>query len=186
MVKLVVGLGNPGKEYAKTRHNVGWMVLDKVANQFEEPFSKEKFKGVIAEIQSPHGKVILLKPLTYMNRSGESVAEAVKFYKLNPEEILVISDDLDMPVGKVRMRKEGKHGGHRGLMSIEEKLGSSRFPRIKIGIGRPERKEMVANYVLQPFSKEQLPIIEMAIDEATRWVTEIIDGKPIEAKTCSF
>ena len=186
MIKLIVGLGNPGEEYAFTRHNIGWIVLDKVAEHFGEPFSREKFKGVVSEILTPEGKVTLLKPLTYMNRSGESVAEAARFYKLKPEEILVVSDDLDMSVGKVRMRKEGKHGGHRGLMSIEENLGSNRFPRIKIGIGRPERKEMVADYVLQPFSSEQLPIIEMAVDEATKWIIEIIEGKPVEAKTCSF
>ncbi|WP_457570348.1 aminoacyl-tRNA hydrolase [Desulfurobacterium sp.] len=186
MIKLIVGLGNPGKEYALTRHNVGWWVLDKVARKFNEEFSREKFKGIVAEIPGRDGKVTLLKPLTYMNRSGESVIEAVKFYKLKPEEILVISDDLDMPVGKIRMRLKGKHGGHRGLMSIEKHLGTDEFPRLKIGIGRPARKEEVVNYVLQPFTDEQLTVIEQAVEKAADWTAEIIDGKPVEAKSASF
>ncbi len=185
MIKLVVGLGNPGKEYAGSRHNIGWMVLDKVAENSGTLFSREKFKGIITQVQSQEKNIILLKPLTFMNRSGESVAEAARFFKLKPEEILVISDDLDMPVGKLRIRKEGKHGGHRGLMSIEEKLGSDKFPRLKIGIGRPERKEMVANYVLQPFSQEQIALIKEAIEEATKVTEEIIEGQHIEVKTIS-
>ncbi|WP_022847265.1 MULTISPECIES: aminoacyl-tRNA hydrolase [unclassified Desulfurobacterium] len=186
MIRLIVGLGNPGKEYALTRHNIGWWVLDRVAERFNEEFSREKFKGIVAEIPGTHGKVTLLKPLTFMNRSGESVIEAAKFYKLKPEEILVVSDDLDMPVGKVRMRLKGKHGGHRGLMSIEKHLGTDNFPRLKIGIGRPARKEEVVNYVLQPFTEEQLPVTEQAVEKAADWIAEIIEGKPAEAKSASF
>ncbi|WP_457568605.1 aminoacyl-tRNA hydrolase [Desulfurobacterium sp.] len=186
MVKLIVGLGNPGKEYALTRHNVGWWVLDRIAERFNETFSREKFKGIVAEVQGRCGKVILLKPLTFMNRSGESVAEAAKFYKLKPEQILVVSDDLDMVPGKIRLRPSGRHGGHRGLMSIEKHLGTGSFPRLKIGIGRPETKEQVASYVLQPFTKEQLPLIERAVEKAAEWTVEIIDGNPVESKSASF
>jgi PTH1 family peptidyl-tRNA hydrolase len=186
MVKLFVGLGNPGREYENTRHNVGWMVLDHFAEEFGIDFSKEKFKGKIAELRSGNGgKIFLLKPLTYMNLSGESVGEITRFYKIKPEEILVIYDDLDLPLGKLRLRLKGSSGGHRGVASIEQHLGSRNFPRLRVGIGRPERKEEVVNYVLSPFREEELKALKKIIERAVTCLKEILRKGGIDNKIMS-
>jgi PTH1 family peptidyl-tRNA hydrolase len=124
MVKLVVGLGNPGKEYEKTRHNVGWWVLDEVSKELGISFSREKFNSLYGETKLNGEKVFFLKPLTYMNRSGESVSRFARFFKIEPKDILVIYDDLDLPLGKVRLRLKGSSGGHRGVQSVIESLGT--------------------------------------------------------------
>ncbi|WP_456455464.1 aminoacyl-tRNA hydrolase [Thermovibrio sp.] len=185
MVKLIVGLGNPGREYEKTRHNVGWWVIDRVCRELNVELSREKFKGLYGELPTSRGKVILLKPLTYMNRSGESVKGFVKFFKLEPQQVLVIYDDLDLPLGKIRLRKRGSSGGHRGLKSVIEELGTDQFPRLRIGIGRPERKEEVVNFVLSPFKEKELPIIEEAVEKATKCVLEIAERGEIEENLIS-
>jgi PTH1 family peptidyl-tRNA hydrolase len=174
MVKLVVGLGNPGKEYEKTRHNVGWWVLDEVSKELGISFSREKFNSLYGETKLNGEKVFFLKPLTYMNRSGESVSRFARFFKIEPKDILVIYDDLDLPLGKVRLRLKGSSGGHRGVQSVIESLGTQEFPRIRVGIGRPERKEEVVDYVLSPFKEEELPLIEEAVKRAASCVLEIL------------
>jgi len=174
MIKLVVGLGNPGRKYEKTRHNVGWMVLDRVCRFLGCSSFKEKFKGLIGEWRGEK-RVFFLKPLTYMNNSGESVKEAVNFYKLEPSEVLVIYDDLDLPLGRIRVRSKGSSGGHKGVKSIEECLGTNEFPRLRVGIGRPERKEEVVNYVLSPFSKEEEPLLEEVLERAASCVCRIVE-----------
>ncbi len=185
MVKLVVGLGNPGREYEKTRHNVGWWVLDRISEELNSPISREKFNGLYSEVRAGSHKVILLKPLTYMNRSGESVSQFVRFFKLKPEEVLVIYDDLDLPLGKLRLRLRGSSGGHRGLQSVIDSLGTCNFPRLRIGIGRPERKEEVVDYVLSPFKDEELPTVEDAVSRAASCVIEILKKGEIDQKIVS-
>jgi PTH1 family peptidyl-tRNA hydrolase len=174
MIKLVVGLGNPGKEYEKTRHNIGWWVIDRLSEKFGFSLSREKFKGIYGEKFFNGNKVFFLKPLTYMNRSGESVGEFVKFFKIQPSEILVVYDDLDLPPGKLRLRLRGSSGGHKGMQSVIEKLGTSEFPRLRVGIGRPATKEEVVDYVLSPFSREEEETIRKAVEKAADCIEEIL------------
>ena len=185
MIKLIVGLGNPGREYENTRHNVGWMVLDHLTEELGIDFSKEKFKGKIAELRADDRKIFLLKPLTYMNLSGESVGEIARFYKIKPEEILIIYDDLDLPLGKLRLRLKGSSGGHRGVASVEQHLRSRNFPRLRVGIGRPERKEEVVNYVLSPFRKEEIETLKESIEKAVNCLKEILQKGEIDNKIMS-
>lgn len=175
-MKLIIGLGNPGKQYEKTRHNAGFMVIDELAESLEISLSQLKFKGMLGEGRSGAEKVILLKPLTYMNLSGESMIQALQFYKLQPEDILVIYDDLDTPVGDLRLRMKGSAGGHNGIKSIVQHLGTEEFNRIRIGIGRPQQGKKVVDYVLEPFFKEEEERIKAAVkksaDAARAWLTE--------------
>jgi PTH1 family peptidyl-tRNA hydrolase len=177
MIKLVVGLGNPGKEYERTRHNVGWMVIDRVKEKVRAEDYERRFKGFLTYV--PNSQVILLKPATFMNNSGESVKEVASHYKIRPEEILLIYDDLDLPVGKLRLRLRGSSGGHKGVLSVEKSLGSNNFPRLRIGIGRPKRKEEVVDYVLSPFGEDEAEVIETAISKAVDCVVEIIKRQNI-------
>lgn len=186
MIRLVVGLGNPGRKYAKTKHNVGWMILDRLAEDLGVSVSKDKFKGLVGELQTNDGKkVFLLKPLTYMNLSGESVGYIARFYTLKPEEILVISDDLDLPLGKVRIRLRGSSGGHKGIDSVERHLKSQNFPRLRVGIGRPERKEDVVNYVLSPFNDGEIEVIRNAVATAVNCLKAILQKGEIDNKIMS-
>jgi len=186
MIKLFAGLGNPGREYGNTRHNVGWMVLDRLAEELGIDFSKEKFKGKVAELRADDGrKIFLLKPLTYMNLSGESVGEITRFYKIKPEEILVIYDDLDLPLGKLRLRLKGSSGGHRGVASVEQHLRNRNFPRLRVGIGRPEGKEEVVNYVLSPFREEEIETLKETIEKAVNCLKEILQKGGIDNKIMS-
>jgi len=182
MLRLVVGLGNPGKEYERTRHNVGWWVLDEVARELGFDFSREKFKALYGEYSTPKGKVIFLKPLTYMNRSGEAVGQFYRFFKLQPSELIVIYDDLDLPLGNVRLRLKGSSGGHRGVESVINSLGTKEFPRLRIGIGRPKRKEEVADFVLSPFKEDELPAVEKAVKRAANCLIEAIRKGEIDQK----
>jgi PTH1 family peptidyl-tRNA hydrolase len=185
MVRLVVGLGNPGKEYEATRHNVGWQVLDRVAKELSFTFSRAKFNAVYGEFLSEHGKVLFLKPTTYMNRSGESVAQFVKFFKVKPSDVLLVYDDLDLPLGAVRLRLKGSSGGHRGVESVIKALGTKDFPRLRVGIGRPERKEDVVNYVLSPFKREELSTLEPALKKAADCIVEIVKRGKVDQKLIS-
>jgi PTH1 family peptidyl-tRNA hydrolase len=183
MIKLVVGLGNPGKEYADTRHNAGWMVIDRIAEKLGNLAFKDRFKGFFADWRSKSGeKIFFLKPLTYMNRSGDSVIEVVRFFKLKPSEVLVIYDDLDLPLGKLRIRLKGSSGGHRGVKSVEEHLKTEEFPRMRIGIGRPSSKEEVVNYVLSPFRKEEKAVIDETLEKAADCVLKILEEGEITNK----
>ena len=184
MVKLVVGLGNPGREYKKTRHNVGWWVLDEVSQRLGFFFDREKFEGIYGETRINDQKVLFLKPLTYMNRSGESVSRFVRFFKLDPQDVLLVYDDLDLPLGKVRFRIKGSSAGHRGVQSVIEALGSQEIPRVRIGIGRPASREEVVDYVLSPFKEEELPVIEEAVRKAADCV-ELLLSEGISRKITS-
>ncbi len=178
---LVAGLGNPGKQYEMTRHNIGFEVIDYMADQYGVSVKKLKFKGLYAEVNISGEKVILLKPQTYMNLSGESIREFASFYKIPTENIIVINDDIYLDSGTVRIRKSGSAGGHNGLKSIIYQLCSDAFPRIRLGVNTPNRKEAdLADFVLARFSKEEIPLLEDAIIRAKKAVEEIV-SKNIES-----
>ena len=162
-MKLVVGLGNKGKEYENTRHNMGFMLVDRYLQykNITDKF-KEKFNAMYIETTINNEKVIFIKPMTYMNNSGIAVRSFVDFYKLNSEDILVISDDLDLDLGKFRLRRNGSSGGHNGLKSIISHLGTDNFKRLRIGISND--KDDVINYVLSKFSKKELNEIDTMFD----------------------
>ncbi len=168
---LIVGLGNPGKKYDLSRHNLGQMVLFAFAKKHSLTFKKEgDLKGKIAKGSWKSGKVFLLFPTTYMNLSGQAVRKTMSFYKIPAEEVLILSDDAALPFGTLRYRKKGSAGGHNGLKSIEESLGSQEYQRLKLGIGEPE-VGYLEDYVLAPFTKEE----QEKIPEITTQVVEFID-----------
>lgn len=136
-MKIIVGLGNPGNEYAKTRHNVGFMLVDALAEHLNINLWKDKFNAQIAEGRIGTEKILLVKPQTYMNNSGEAVGPLMRWYKVTPEDIIVAHDDMDIPAGTIRIRKKGSSGGHNGIKSLIAHLGSENFPRVRLGVGRP-------------------------------------------------
>ena len=158
-MKLIVGLGNPGKEYEKTRHNIGFIFIDALAKKLNISIDKEKFSGLYTTTIINGEKVVLLKPLSYMNLSGEVVIRFKEFYKIDIKDILVISDDLDMEFGKIRLRQNGSSGGHNGLKNIELHLHSSEYKRLKIGISNNKMID-TKDYVLGKFSEQEREIIE--------------------------
>jgi PTH1 family peptidyl-tRNA hydrolase len=169
---LIVGLGNPGKEYEDTRHNVGFRVVDGIAKEYNIQINRQKFKGTYGEGIINGEKIMLLKPVTYMNLSGQSVREVVDFYNLKNHEILVIYDDISLEVGKLRIREKGSAGGHNGIKSIIEHLGSDVFSRIKIGVGQPDTD--LVKHVLGKFTKEEKAVLDESIEAATKATAEII------------
>jgi PTH1 family peptidyl-tRNA hydrolase len=174
-MKIIVGLGNPGAKYGKTRHNVGFMVIDRFARKYDMVCSQKRFQALFCKGCIGKEETILLKPLTYMNLSGAAVKEAAGMYKCELNDILVVCDDLDLPLGKIRIRRNGGCGGHRGLESVKEHLGSSGFSRLRIGIGRPVFGDP-ADYVLSEFSKEEEVVIMDALegvcDALSTWVLD--------------
>lgn len=163
---LIAGLGNPGKQYENNRHNIGFLAIERLAEMRNaSPWSK-KFSGELCEAREAP-RLYLLKPMTYMNLSGESVAAAARFYKLPPENLIVLYDDLDLPVGKMRARRGGGNGGHNGLKSIDAHLGKD-YWRVRIGIGRPEHKDDVTHYVLGDFSKAEWEVQSKMLDAITQ------------------
>ena len=174
-MKLIVGLGNPGKEYAGTRHNCGFMVIDRLASKLNVDVDQNKFKGLYAKVKYHGEDIILLKPQTYMNLSGESVNAVMNFFKIDKEDLLVIYDDLDMPVGKLRLRKTGSSGGHNGIKNIIAHLNSQDFKRIRVGIDRHKYMN-VADYVLSRFSKVESEAIEQGIENAANAVLDYLDN----------
>jgi peptidyl-tRNA hydrolase, PTH1 family len=152
---LVAGLGNPGPEHVRDRHNVGWMVADELARRHSGSF-RSKFSGRLAETRFGDARVAVLRPETYMNESGRSIAAAARFFKVAPEHVVVVHDDVDLPVGRIQARLGGGLAGHNGLRSISQALGTPEFQRVRIGVGRPERGDPrpVADYVLSPFAPE--------------------------------
>ena len=174
-MKLIVGLGNPGKEYAGTRHNCGFMVIDRLASKLNVDVDQNKFKGLYAKVKYHGEDVILLKPQTYMNLSGESVNAVMNFFKIDKDDLLVIYDDLDMPVGKLRLRKTGSAGGHNGIKNIIAHLNSQDFKRIRVGIDRHKYMN-VADYVLSRFSKVESEAIEQGIENAANAVLDYLDN----------
>lgn len=162
MNRLIVALGNPGNQYANTRHNVAWMVFDHYEKSKNLNW-KSKFKGELADISDASSKIYFLKPQTFMNLSGESVLEAMQFFKIDKENVMVLHDELDMPYGTIAFKKGGGHAGHNGLRSIGECTGNLDFLRLRIGIGRPD-KGSVSNWVLSPFSMDEKAILERYLD----------------------
>ncbi|SCG84234.1 peptidyl-tRNA hydrolase, PTH1 family [Proteiniborus sp. DW1] len=170
----VIGLGNPGTKYKGTRHNVGFDTIDCLAQRNNTKITKIKFKSLYGETQIGNEKVLLVKPQTYMNRSGESVLEISKFYKLPIENIIVIVDDVDIKFGSLRIRAKGSAGTHNGLKSIIYLLQSENFPRVKIGVGKPNEHQDLADFVLSGFSKEHRVIIDNTVEQAAKAVEKII------------
>ncbi|MGL5089061.1 MAG: aminoacyl-tRNA hydrolase [Cetobacterium sp.] len=159
-MKLIVGLGNPGREYERTRHNVGFDIVDEFAQKNGFNQFKDKFQGLITEKTINGEKVILLKPQTYMNLSGNSIIQVIKFYKIDPAaELVVVYDDMDLPLGKTRVKINGSAGGHNGIKSIISHLGSN-FIRVKCGIGKAENKDKNINFVLGKFTKEESELVD--------------------------
>ena len=164
---MIVGLGNPGQQYASTRHNTGFMTLDLLAQRLQVKVSKERFQALTAQAVYEGQKLLLVKPQTYMNASGLSVEPAAHYYKLPPERILVLFDDISLPVGKLRIRKNGSAGGHNGLKSLISSLGSDQFPRVKIGVGaKPHPDYDLADWVLSTVSKTEWPDYQDAMEHA--------------------
>ena len=154
---IVVGLGNPDKKYRNTRHNTGFIAVEFIADELGSEISKKKFDSLISEVEINGEKVLLMKPQTYMNLSGVAVQKAASFYKIPPENVIVIFDDISLDVGKMRIRRKGSHGGHNGIRNIIDYLNSDNFPRIKIGIGeRPNPKYDLADWVLSTFKEDEL------------------------------
>lgn len=171
---LIVGLGNPGREYEMTRHNIGFSAIDYIADKYGCRVKKLKFKALYGEASIGGEKVFLIKPQTYMNLSGDSVIEFVRFYKIPVENIIVISDDIALAAGRIRVRAKGSAGGHNGLKSIIYQLSSDSFPRIRIGVGDKGEGRDLAAHVLGRFPKEQIPIMETAIKNTCAAAEEII------------
>lgn len=175
-LKMVVGLGNPGREYQPTRHNVGFFLLDALAKDLDADW-RESSQELVAETRIDGEKILLVKPQTFMNLSGESVGNLVRFYKIPLENLIVAHDDMDLPVGKIRLRPKGSGGGHHGIESIIACVGSSEFPRVRIGVGRPHENWSVIAHVLAPFSSEERNLIDTAIEDLLPAVRCIItDG----------
>ena len=175
-------LGNPGREYDGTRHNAGFMTADRIAADRHISVTRLKFKGIYGELEYAGQKIILLKPQTFMNASGESAREALAWFKLPPERLIVVCDDLELPCGKIRVRAKGSAGGHNGLKSIIYQLGTDMFPRVKIGIGRPQTPEYpVVDYVLGHFTAEERPLIDAAVRHAAEAALEITASSPEQA-----
>ena len=173
---LVVGLGNPGAKYESTRHNMGFLVVDKLAQNEKLKFNKLRFKAWTATWEVGGEKVLLMKPQTYMNLSGEAVGQAARFYKIPADHVLVISDDIALPAGKLRIRAGGSAGGHNGLKNIIQHLGTDRFPRIKVGVGSPQQAEHdIADWVTgKPMGEDQKVIIG-ALDKAVAAIPVLIE-----------
>lgn len=165
-MKLVVGLGNPGRKYVGTRHNVGWQVIAELARRHSASRPREKFHGEAAEAQIAGQQVQLLCPLTYMNKSGDSVAPAMEFYKLDLSDLLVICDDISLPLAKLRFRTKGSAGGQKGLKDILQRLGADEVPRLRIGIGAPPPGWDAADYVLAKFTPDEIAPIEESVSRA--------------------
>lgn len=179
---IVCGLGNPGTQYENTRHNAGFMAVDTIAEQLHADVKKLKFKSLTADVMLGGVRCLLMKPTTFMNNSGEAVIEALNFYKLSPERLIVIYDDISMDVGRTRIRRKGSDGGHNGIKSIILQTNSDNFPRIKIGVGaKPHPDYNLADWVLSPFLKEQGEALETALSNSAKAAELMVQGKTDEA-----
>ncbi len=175
---MVVGLGNPGRDYEFTRHNAGFLTLDHIAVEENVEIKKLKYKALIGDTVISGHRCFLVKPQTFMNNSGESVREISQFYKIPPERIIVIFDDISLPCGKLRIRRKGTDGGHNGIKSIIYHLNSDNFPRIKVGVGaKPHPDYNLADWVLSTFKKDEMEELKKAIAKATEVLPYILDGE---------
>ena len=183
---IIVGLGNPGEQYCSTRHNVGFFIVDELARRWNSTILLEKWHALYVSLSVGEEKVHLVKPVTFMNRSGGAVVHFLRFYKVNPDQLLVIHDDLDMAPGRVKLVKGGGTGGHNGIKSLVEALGTKDFYRLKIGIGRPGNGTIhpdfpVDKYVLSNFSKEDFDILQSRYDDFEDGIRLFLQGSPAKA-----
>ena len=175
---IIVGLGNPSKEYENTRHNIGFDVVDYIIDKHDIPYSGTKHRAMYGSGLINGTKVVVAKPLTYMNLSGEAVRSLVDFYKIEPsEELIIIYDDVSLEPGKLRIRKKGSAGGHNGIKSIIEHLGTKEFMRIRIGVGEKPKGWDLAKYVLGRFSKAERKLVDEAVDKSSKALTMILNGE---------
>ncbi|WP_239364783.1 aminoacyl-tRNA hydrolase [Snodgrassella communis] len=176
-LRLIVGLGNPGSEYEHTRHNIGFDFIDELAKLWKTSLKEEKkFFGQVARVNLNEGEVWLLKPLTFMNKSGTAVQALAKFYKILPEEILIIHDELNIPCGQVRFKKGGSNGGHNGLKDIQAWLGTAEFYRLRLGIGHPGDKNLVIHYVLHKPQAQEQSLITEAMQKSLAAIPQMLTG----------
>ena len=181
-IKMMVGLGNPGSEYEQTRHNAGFWFIDELAWQYKATLKEEKkFFGLVARISISGSDLWLLKPSTFMNRSGQAVAALAQFYKIKPEEILVVHDELDIPCGRIKFKLGGGNGGHNGLKDIQARLGTPDFYRLRLGIDHPGDRNLVVGYVLNKPSPEHRQQIDEAINKSLKAVPILLAGEWEEA-----
>ena len=174
---IVVGLGNPEKEYERTRHNAGFMAIDNIASRLGVKTDRAKFRALVGEAVIADKRVLLMKPQTSMNLSGNAVIEAVNFYKLPPENVIVLSDDITLDVGRLRVRRKGTHGGHNGLRSIEARLSSQEYQRIKIGIGaKPHPDYDLVNWVLGNFTSDDMATLNESFDKLYLGLSKMLSG----------
>lgn len=185
-MKLIIGLGNPGDKYRKTKHNAGFMVVDQLAKSLGLTFSQTKFKSLYAEGRIGTEKVIIVKPQTFMNLSGEAVQPWMDFYKLDLEDLVIIYDDLDLEAGNIRLRLKGGSGGHNGIKSLIQHLGGPDFNRIRVGIGQPYPKQTVVSHVLSQFAKEDEAAIAEAIHESVDAIQYWANGHTFEETMSQF
>lgn len=171
---LIAGLGNPGREYQFNRHNVGFMVVDALAKKLGVRFTRLESKSLVTKSEYQGQKLILAKPQTYMNLSGQSISSLIRFYKINPSNMLIVYDELDLPFGVIRLRPKGGSAGHRGMQSIIEQIGTQEFPRLRVGIGRPPGRMSGADYVLKDISRQEADELEFALQRAVEAVLVFI------------
>jgi len=186
-VKLIVGLGNPGREYEKTRHNIGFMVLDEIARRNELTFSMAPSQVPDAFVAKKYHvpQALLAKPLTYMNRSGEAVAALLRYYDIEPVDLLIVYDDIDLPFTRLRARARGSAGTHNGMRSVVERLGTTEFPRLRLGVGRGDRRRDLADHVLAKFEPDERSELEMFVTRAAD-AAEMFAAKDITAVMNTF
>jgi PTH1 family peptidyl-tRNA hydrolase len=163
---LIIGLGNPGKEYLETRHNIGFMTVDRVAERLGVTFTRTQFKSLTTDVRYQGRRIYLAKPQTFMNASGQAVSTLLKFYKIPYENLMVAYDDVDLPFETIRMRPSGGSAGHRGMQNIIQQIGTQKFPRLRLGVGRAYGSKQAADYVLKPFSKGESEFLHVYIDRA--------------------
>ncbi len=175
MIRLIVGLGNPGKKYERTRHNVGFMVVDELVRRLRIKGYKEECLSHLYKTNLAGRELLIAKPQTFMNNSGLAVINLLEEYHIEPEEMLVVYDDLDLPLGKLRLRLEGSSGGHHGIESIIREVRTEKFPRLKVGIGRPKDKNKVVEYVLSPFEKEEWEVISRVLERASECLLRCVE-----------
>lgn len=187
MVKMIVGLGNPGSKYEKTKHNIGFMAVDNIVNDLDVTFTEDKnFKAQIGSTFINHEKVYFVKPTTFMNNSGIAVKALLTYYNISVEDLIVIYDDLDMEVGKLRLRSKGSAGGHNGIKSIIAHIGTQEFNRIKVGIGRPLKGMTVINHVMGQFNTEDNIVISLTLDRVVNAVNFYLQENDFEKTMQKF
>jgi PTH1 family peptidyl-tRNA hydrolase len=175
-MKLIVGLGNPGTKYRFTRHNVGFLVIDDLADRFDIPVSQKKFDALYGKGKIGTTPVMLAKPQTFMNLSGYAVQKLLDYFQTEIKDLIVIHDDLDLPFQSIRLKSGGGHGGHKGLMSIIEQNGTGDFSRVRLGIGKPVHKGLVDSYVLELFSREEMEFLPHIVEQASQAIMELLSS----------